>query len=263
MEWNLLFFFNSALLGAGLAMDAFSVSLANGLNEPAMSRRKMCGIAGTFAAFQAFMPMTGWLCVHTVVQYFQIFEKFIPWIALVLLVFIGGKMLVEGTKRNPENQDCLLDINSPAKQDCLSDKRSHKNQDRLLDINSPAKQDCLSDKRSQKKQGRLSDKHSHEKQAVSSDNSNAAGHPVGGGALFVQGVATSIDALSVGFAIADYSPAMALVCSLVIAAVTFLICMAGLRIGKKFGTRLSGKAAILGGAILIVIGLEIFITGVF
>ena len=46
MQWNILFFFNSVLLGVGLAMDAFSVSLANGLNEPHMSRRRMLGIAG-------------------------------------------------------------------------------------------------------------------------------------------------------------------------------------------------------------------------
>lgn len=196
MKWNLLFFFNSILLGAGLAMDAFSVSLANGLHEPAMSRKKMCGIAGTFAAFQAFMPMTGWICVHTILQYFQIFEKFIPWIALVLLLFIGGKMLMDGIK----NTD---------------------------------------------------------------DNSDAHSHAAGPAALFIQGIATSIDALSVGFAIADYDFVMALVCSLIIAAVTFLICIIGLRIGKKFGTRFSGRAAILGGAILIVIGLEIFITGIF
>lgn len=194
MEWSLLFFFNSVLLGVGLAMDAFSVSLANGLNEPGMKRKKMCGIAGVFAFFQALMPMIGWICVHTVVQYFQAFEKFIPWIALVLLLFIGGKMLIEGIKNKEE------DVEKPE---------------------------------------------------------------VGFVALMVQGVATSIDALSVGFTISEYGFCMALVCALIIALVTFIICMAGLMIGKKFGTKLSNKATILGGVILIVIGLEIFITGVF
>ncbi|MGN0416478.1 hypothetical protein [Anaerostipes faecalis] len=53
MKWNMLFFFNSVLLGVGLAMDAFSVSLANGLNEPTMKKKKMCGVAGIFALFQA------------------------------------------------------------------------------------------------------------------------------------------------------------------------------------------------------------------
>ena len=194
MEWSFVFFFNSILLGVGLAMDAFSVSLANGLNEPSMKRGKMCGIAGVFAFFQALMPMIGWICVHTIVQYFKSFEKLIPWIALGLLLFIGGKMLIEGIKNNDDEEE---------------------------------------------KSG------------------------VGFGALMVQGVATSIDALSVGFTISDYGFVMALVCSLIIAAVTFVICMAGLFIGRKFGTKLSNKAAILGGAILIFIGIEIWVTGVF
>lgn len=194
MEWSFVFFFNSILLGVGLAMDAFSVSLANGLNEPKMRRGKMCGIAGVFALFQALMPMLGWVCVHTIVQYFRAFEVLIPWIALGLLLFIGGKMLIEGIKNN---------VNE------------------------------------------------------------AENTGVGLGALFVQGVATSIDALSVGFTISDYGFVMALVCSLIIALVTFIICMAGLFIGRKFGTKLAGRASVLGGAILIFIGLEIWISGVF
>ncbi len=194
MEWNALFFFNSVLLGVGLAMDAFSVSLANGLNEPDMKKQRMCKVASVFAFFQAVMPMTGWICVHTIVQYFNAFEKFIPWIALVLLVYIGGKMLAEGIKNK--------------------DEESHKPKVGLSD-------------------------------------------------LLIQGVATSIDALSVGFTIVGYGFIMAVVCALIIAAVTFVICMAGLMIGKKFGTGFSNKAAILGGSILIVIGLEIFAAGVF
>ena len=93
MELGFSFFFTNIMLGVGLAMDAFSVSLANGLNEPCMKQPKMMGIAGIFAVFQGMMPMIGWICVHTIVQYFSAFEKLIPWIALVLLCWIGGKML--------------------------------------------------------------------------------------------------------------------------------------------------------------------------
>lgn len=194
MNWNFMFFFNSFLLGVGLAMDAFSVSLANGLREANMVRRKMCAVAGVFAVFQALMPLLGWVCVHTVLEHFRAFEKFIPWIALALLGWIGGKMLLEGL-RNEETPE------------------------------------------------------------------ETGG--VGLSALLVQGVATSIDALSVGFTIAEYDAPMALVCAAVIAVVTFVICLGGLAIGKKFGTHLAGKAGIMGGAILIFIGLEIFISGVF
>lgn len=194
MEWSIRFVFNSVLLGVGLAMDAFSVSMANGLNEPKMKKGKMCGIAGVFAGFQFAMPMIGWICVHTIIQYFTAFEQFIPWIALVLLAYIGGKMLYDGL----QNKDS-----------------------------------------------------SEEKPSL------------GMGALLLQGIATSIDALSVGFTIAEYGWLMAFVAALIVAVVTFVLCMMGLRIGKKFGTRLSNKAQILGGIILILIGIEIFVTGVF
>ena len=163
MEWSFLFFFNSALLGVGLAMDAFSVSMANGLHDPQMSRRRGVQIAGTFGIFQAVMPMTGWVCVHTIVELFSSFEKFIPWIALILLGYIGGKMLIEGIKGEEAEEAAELSA----------------------------------------------------------------------GALFMQGVATSIDALSVGFTISEYGWFMALVCSLIVAAVTFFICEPALPSAKS------------------------------
>ena len=89
MNFDFMFFINSILLGVGLAMDAFSVSMANGLNDPNMKRTRMSEIAGVFAGFQAAMPMIGWVCVHTIAQKFALFEKLIPWIALILLAFIG------------------------------------------------------------------------------------------------------------------------------------------------------------------------------
>lgn len=194
MEWSFIFFFNSILLGVGLAMDAFSVSMANGLNEPRMKAGRMSLIAGCYCFFQIVMPLLGWICVHTIVQAFSKFELLIPWIALILLAYIGGKMVLEGLgKKDEEEKVSALGI----------------------------------------------------------------------GTLIVQGIATSIDALSVGFTIADYGFVMALVCSLLIGITTFVICMAGLQIGKKVGTRLSGKASLLGGVILIAIGIEIFVSHMF
>ena len=109
MNLNFSFFLNSILLGVGLAMDAFSVSLANGLNEPLMKKRKQAGIAGIFSLFQFAMPMIGWICVSTVAKQFAAFEKCIPWIALILLGYIGGKMLYEGIKnRNCCDENPLL-----------------------------------------------------------------------------------------------------------------------------------------------------------
>ena len=196
MEWSLIFFLNSIMLGVGLAMDAFSVSLANGLEEPDMRPAKMCGIAAVFGIFQALMPLAGWTCVHTVVKIFNSFSSIVPWIALILLGYIGVKMLLEGIKNKNGSGD------QPQKKLTVS-------------------------------------------------------------ILFFQGLATSIDALSVGFTIADFVILMSILCSLIIAVVTFIICMAGLELGKRFGVALSDKASVLGGVILIVIGVEIFITGIF
>ena len=183
----------SALLGLALAMDAFSVSLANGLSDTDMKRGKLVTIASVFAGFQFLMPLIGWLCVHSLASAFTAFQKFIPWIAMALLGFIGGKMLVEGIKQKPEEQECGAV--------------------------------CI-------------------------------------GALLVQGVATSIDALSVGFTISDYDFPAALCSCLIIGVLTFFICAAGVLIGKKFGTAISGKATVLGGVILILIGIEIFVSGI-
>jgi Predicted membrane protein len=193
MDWNFLFFLNSILFGVGLAMDAFSVSLSNGLNEPDMTKKRMCTIAGTFCGFQIIMPLIGWICVRTIAQAFTAFQKFIPWIALILLAYIGGKMLIEGIKNKDSEEE------KPA---------------------------------------------------------------VGFAALMLQGIATSIDALSVGFTIAELTWQMALVEALIIGAVTFFICIAGLLIGKKFGAKLSNRASILGGIILIAIGIEIFLSNI-
>ncbi len=185
---DLLFFLNSALYGVGLAMDAFSVSLANGLNEPKISGKKSAGIAGVFAFFQCVMPLIGWICVRTVAAAFTAFQSLIPWIALVLLLFLGGRMIAEG----------------------------------------------IHYKEGEEKVG------------------------VGLGALILQGIATSIDALSVGFTISHLGFGMALTEAVIIAAVTFVICIAGVALGKRFGTKLAGKANVLGGVILIAIGVEIF-----
>ena len=95
---DLLFVFNAVLLGFALAMDAFSVSLANGLSAPRMKAGGIFAIAGTFAFFQWFMPMLGWVCVYYFVAAFSAVRPFIPYVALGLLLFIGGRMIAEGVR---------------------------------------------------------------------------------------------------------------------------------------------------------------------
>ena len=189
MAFNALFVLNSILFGVGLAMDAFSVSIANGLHEPEISMRRSLVIAGTFAVFQTVMPLLGWFCIHSIEEAFQAFQPFIPWIALGLLVYIGVKMILEGIRPKEEGEASLK-----------------------------------------------------------------------GGALFIQGIATSIDALSVGFTMAELQVPEAIAEAMIIGVVTMGVCLAGIFIGRKAGDRLSDKATILGGIILIAIGVEIFLS---
>lgn len=196
------FLLNSLLLGVGLAMDAFSISVANGIIEPDMRKSRMFKVAGVYAFAQFLMPMIGWFLVTTVAEIFTAFHKFIPWIALIFLLFIGGKMVFEGIRdRKQGNKD---------------EQEKEKDVSKLT-----------------------------------------------WGALIVQGIATSIDALSVGFTIADYSVLRAFASSLIIGMVTLVICLLGLIFGKKIGSRFVSTAIIIGGVILILIGIEIFVKGFF
>ena len=194
MDWRLLIL-NSIFLGFGLALDAFSVSVADAMANPGMKKRRKFSIALTFAVFQTLMPLIGWICVKTIADKFTIFQKAVPYIALILLAYIGIKMIIESRKGGEEENEGVAALTFAT--------------------------------------------------------------------LMIQGIATSIDALSVGFAIADYSSLEALVSTLIIGITTFIICIFGLELGKKVGKAFSDKATLFGGCILIIIGLEIFIKGVF
>ena len=187
---DFLFLFNSVLLGAALAMDAFSVSLANGIHEPFMKMRRITLIAGTFGFFQFLMPLAGWICVHWILDIFKSLLPYIPWMALILLCTLGILMIKDGLSGQEEEVCSETDFK------------------------------CL----------------------------------------LIQGLATSMDALSVGFTIASYGMAQAAASSFIIGLVTFFICFAGILLGRRFGMKLADKATMAGGFILIGIGLEIFLS---
>ena len=189
------FIVSNVLLGIGLAMDAFSVSIVNGFREPGMSAGKKNKIAGTFGGFQTIMPLAGWTAVSFFLHIFRKAEPFIPWIAFALLLFIGGKMLIEGIM-------------------ILRGKTDE----------------------------------------------NEEGQRLGRRTLLIQGIATSIDALSVGFTISDYGFVSALIASLIIGVITFVLCRIALTLGIKVGEKLNRYASLVGGIILIGIGTEILLS---
>ena len=227
-------------------MDAFSVSLADGLSDSGMGGGRMLKIAGTFAIFQFAMPMTGWFLVRTAVEKFGILEKFVPWIALILLLYIGGKMLIEGIKEN----QCAESGKTEAGKTEAGKTEAGKTE--------AGKTEAGKTEVSKTEDGGKTE-------AAKSDGSESGGEDkalLSGGELVLQGIATSIDALSVGFTIEEYALTAAFGSSAIIGVVTLFICLAGLRLGRSLGTRLAGKASMFGGGILIFIGIEIWLRGI-
>jgi len=191
------FLLTSFIMGVALAMDAFSVSIANGLSMPKMKHSRKVLISFSYGFAQAFMPFIGWVLVVFAARTFKQFEPLIPWIALILLSFIGGKMIFESLKKDSGEESKLREDNF--------------------------------------------------------------GIPL----LVVQSIATSIDALSVGFTISHYDFLHAAAASLIIGVVTFGMCLLGVEAGKKIGSKISEAATVIGGIILILIGIEIFVSNLF
>ena len=183
---NQTFLLHCFLLGAGLSADAFTVSLANGLSNPRLSRRNMCAVAAVYAVFQALMPMVGRGALRFAAARFLWLRRWIPRTGAVLLFGIGANMLWESSRSSADRVSTPLDCST----------------------------------------------------------------------LLLQGLATSVDALSAGFAIAHCAALPALTASGIIAAVTFFHCLIALEIGKRFGLLFSRHASACGGCVLLLVGVE-------
>lgn len=194
-------FFTIFISGLTLAVDAFAVSVTDGMVYQNLSRKKILIIPLTFGIFQAIMPILGFYVSWGLSQ-IKIIEEVDHWIALALLAFIGGKMIFDGIQelRSPEEE-------AKPKQFSLSE-------------------------------------------------------------VLIQGVATSIDALAVGFSFnlmlqnVGQIHLWAWVSVLMIGVITFLISLGGLQIGIKVGQLFRKKACvaeIIGGIVLIIIGIKIVV----
>lgn len=182
-------FFELFLVAVGLSMDAFAVSVTNGMCMRKILWKRVLLIAAAFGIFQGLMPLLGFLLGSAFSSFIESIDHYV---ALVLLAAIGAKMIFEALKKPKEGESC----------------------ETAASLTIPA--------------------------------------------LLLQAVATSIDALVVGVSFAavrvDIIPAV-----LFIAAVTFLICVFGCLVGKRFGELFSSGAEIFGGVILIILGIKIFL----
>ncbi len=178
------------LLGLGLAMDAFSVSVCKGLSMKKIDYKGAFITALFFGAFQAGMPLIGCFLGNR-------FENFIStyshWIAFILLGFIGGKMILEvlrGGEEDGNTTEYRLDLKE----------------------------------------------------------------------LTVLAVATSIDALAIGILFTAQQTSIALSVG-IIGAITFIVCLTGVAVGNRFGSKYEKKAELAGGIVLVLIGVKLLLGG--
>ena len=188
MDWLTL-----CLIAIGLAMDAFAVSISNGILLGCANKKMTCRIAGSFGLFQGVMPMIGYWIAGLFAAQIVAFDH---WVAFALLAFIGGKMLWEVFHEGEEEEH---------------------------------------------------------------------GDPSNWKTLLIMSIATSIDAMAVGVTMALGRTGILapwygyLVCCAVIAVVTFVMCVFGVQLGCRTGSRYGKRAEIAGGLVLIGIGVKILL----
>ncbi|MDE7012571.1 MAG: manganese efflux pump MntP family protein [Mailhella sp.] len=98
-------YFELFLIAVGLAMDAFAVSLCKGLEMKRFQFSRALFLGGLFGLFQALMPLAGFYLSKNFVQHIEGFDH---WIAFLLLLFIGGKMIKEARREEEENSGFSL-----------------------------------------------------------------------------------------------------------------------------------------------------------
>ena len=173
------------LIAVGLAIDAFAVSIANGMGIATKRRRSALLTATFFGGFQMIMPAIGWTVGLTLAGFIAGIDH---WIAFGLLAFIGAKMIYDGAKKEGEKGAADLKLHS----------------------------------------------------------------------LLILAIATSIDALMVGFSFAFLQTSI-LEPIIVIGAVTFGLSFVGFYFGSGLGKHFGHRIKIVGGLVLILIGLRILL----
>lgn len=183
------------VLALGLAMDAFAVSISNGMCYVNYHQKEQLKTAIAFGFFQGIMPVFGYLGGLTLSNFMTNIDH---WIAFVFLGFIGGKMI----------KDAIVAFKDP------------------------------------------------------NTLCNNCQKPFTTKTLVVQAIATSIDAFAVGISFAALDVNIAYAGSIIML-ITFVMCVIGGKLGRKFGEVLSTKATLLGGIVLVAIGFKILIEHLF
>lgn len=223
------------LLAVGLSMDAFAVSIGNGLSMKKSNIKAALAIALSFGIFQAAMPLAGYFLGSA---FESVIRQFDHYIALIFLGFIGGKMIYDGIKELRENKKCGLKGNNEK----AADLKKEADTVNKKSENAVQKENSEGTVKEEKESGEFR---------------------LTFGTLLIQAVATSIDALIVGVSFAALPDVKIWNAVGLIGIITFAISLAGVFFGKKFGQLLGSKAEIFGGIILVGIGIKVFVEHMF
>ena len=249
MPW----FVQSLLISVSMSMDAFAVSISNGLTNKKMPVKYMIITALSFGIFQGVMPLIGYLLG-------SIFEEWIevalPIIGFAVLSFLGIKMIVDSAKEIKEEKKLVLSYQNAENEQPVESEENLVVEDatNLEDVVAVAV-DCTDTVANEGDDQVIDGTEKTEEVPIEEDKPFKFSWKM----LLVQSVATSIDALTIGLVYIGKEPLEVYVTFALIALVTFGICTGGVFFGKKFGTKLKNWSGIFGGVILLALALKTII----
>ena len=209
--------FDVIMAGIGLSMDAIAISMTNGMLDPKMPKRRAVLIGVLFGFFQMLMPLIGYFTAKLVSgANEELFSSVSAWVAFVLLAFIGGKMIFDAWKEHREKSRAGCDACGMREEDSAKTGAAELNE-------KPAELSFWK--------------------------------------LVLQAIATSIDALALGISMRMTEMSSGLFppigyAAAIIGVITFSLCVPGVYVGKKVGDKLSDKAELVGGIVLVLIGFK-------
>lgn len=242
-------------MGIGLAMDASCVSMTNGLIEKNMRVTKIIIIALVFGIFQSAMPILGYFIGSYFAHYI---DKFIPLIALIVLTILGGKMIIETLREKkhdikvPEKtaaEETIIDASLPEADNSGAVQSDNTCAEEATQVEAVDEKPC---------------EITASEEVVAADENESQPQTenvrkIKVKEIIIQAIATSIDAFSVGVLFVAEKTSFAMISFALFGIITAAMCIGATFIGKKFGAVFKDKAGVIGGVILILIGLKIFI----
>lgn len=222
--------FELILLGVALAMDAFAVTISNTFCYKGAARWRFLMLPVAFGIFQGLMPLLGYFLGGLVGSFIEAYAGIIT---LIILGLIGGNMIKEGVEALREGKSDEERCDTCGCQGVVDNVLAAAGEGSQVEV-------------------------TQRPETQSGNGFTNAAVPAAVltlGVIFMQSVATSIDAFAVGVSLRAENVDVMLAAA-IITLTTFACCLAALAVGKRFGNLLGDRAQIVGGVVLVCIGLK-------